>query len=724
MRRTFSDHWYRIANLRLALRPGLSIRLHHYRGEPWYVLRERLHNGLFRVNPATYRFLGRLHVGATLDEVWRASVNDSPEDTPGQDEVFELVTGLYRANLVQVDGSVDEVRLIERAEARHRKPLAARLSELLFLRIPLCDPDPWLNRVRPLIDRVLSGPVLALLLGLVLWAGIELALAGPRAWGQAEHLLQSDNLLLLYAATLLTHLLHELAHAAASKRFGADVRTMGVMLLMLAPMPYVDLSSSWALRDRWQRVVIGGAGMLADLVTGAVATIVWAWTPPGLVNELAYNLMFTTVVYTVVFNINPLMRFDGYYMLSDAIGIPNLHQQAQKQFARWWRRTVLRETGPDDAPASARRRAFLGLFFLVSNVYRLSVMVGIVLFVADQYLGVGLVVAAAMVVTNFIAPLQKWLHTLRQPLFRFQQQRLLRRSAVVLGVVLAGLVLVPVPDSQVLDGVVEAQQNSRLYTDRGGVVERVAVQPGQWVKAGDLLVTLRNPELDSELLDVRAQRLQADAQALRSVNEGGADLDPIRERLRTLATLEAELLRQRAALVVRAPHDGLWVGPEIAFRVAGWVGRGAELGAVVDDRRQVFLGVLKQESSLALSIASSAQPAHVQVRIEGERAVVHGVTQVVLVPHSQSALPSAALSPLAGGAVPVLRNAESESHAVQAAEAFFLLRAELVAESARQDGDPLRHGRTSWLRIELPAKPLLQQAWTWANQYLQRRYQV
>jgi putative peptide zinc metalloprotease protein len=143
---------------------------------------------------------------------------------------------------------------------------------------------------------------------------------------------------------------------------------------------------------------------------------------------------------------------------------------------------------------------------------------------------------------------------------------------------------------------------------------------------------------------------------------------------------------------------------------------------VVDDRRQVFLGVLKQESSLALSVASSAQAANAQVRIEGERAAVHGVTQVVLVPHSQSALPSAALSPLAGGTVPVLRNAES--NVAQAVEAFFLLRAELVTEAGRQDGDPLRHGRTSWLRIELPAKPLLLQAWTWASQYLQRRYQV
>jgi putative peptide zinc metalloprotease protein len=204
MARTFSDQWYRIASLRLALRPGLSVRLHHYRGEPWYVLRERAHGGFFRVNPATYRFICRLDVATTLDETWRAAVNQAPQETPGQDEVFELIAGLFKANLVHVEGGVEEARIVERFEAKQREPFAARLSELLFMRFPLCDPDPWLNRRQAWIDRAWSWPMA---LALVAWAGVELALAGPRAWTQAQHILQFDNLILLYVATLVSHLL-------------------------------------------------------------------------------------------------------------------------------------------------------------------------------------------------------------------------------------------------------------------------------------------------------------------------------------------------------------------------------------------------------------------------------------------------------------------------------------------------------------------------------------
>jgi putative peptide zinc metalloprotease protein len=720
MPRTFSDQWYRISGLRLALRPGLSVRLHHYRGEPWYVLRDRAHNGFFRANPATYRFLNRLDVASTLDEIWRTAVNEAPQETPGQEEVFELVAALYKANLVHVEGGVDEARIVERFEAKQRKPFAARLSELLFMRIPLCDPDPWLTRRQGFIDRLISWPVALLALALVAWAGIELALAGPRAWTQAQDILQFDNLLLLYAATLVSHLLHEFGHASACKRFGGEVRQLGMMLLMFTPLPYVDLSASWSMRNRWQRVLVGGAGMVVDLVVGAVATLVWAWSPPGVVNELAFNLMFTTVIYTVVFNINPLMRFDGYYMLADWLEIPNLHQQAQQQFQRWWRVHVLRSPGPEGSPMSDRRRHGLVAFFLVSNAYRLMVMGGIVLFVADQYLGVGLLVAAALLVTNFLMPLQRLLRPLSQPLFRFQHQRLLRWAGGALVLLLAALLLVPVPDSRVLDGVVEASHNSRIHTDSGGIVQRVAATPGQWVEVGTLLVELSNPELESELLAVQAQRRQAEAQEARALSEGGVDLDPVRERLRTLDGLRRELMRQRDALLVKAPHAGIWVAPETAHRSGSWVARGAELGTVVDEREHVFKGVLRQEAALALT---ALEPGTARVRIEGERARLRDVTRLTLLPHSQSTLPSAALTPLAGGTVPVLRSDNNMTHA---AESFFLLRAELAPEAPAADGSgaALRHGRSSWIRIELPASPLAAQGWTWLRQYVQRRYAV
>ena len=715
MKRTFSNNWYRVADLRLALRPGVSIRLHDYRGEAWYVLRERAHGGYFRINPVTYRFVSRLHVDVTLDAAWRAALQDAPEDTPGQEAVFDLVVALYRANLIYVEGGVDESRILERFERKKNKPVLARVSEILFLRIPLWDPDAWLNRHLRAIDFVFGRTMRWCAGLLVLWALVEFVLAGSRTWEQASNILQLNNLVLLYTAVFFSHVLHELSHAALCKRFGGEVRTMGVMLLLLTPLPYVDLSSSWIFRDRYQRALVDAAGMMADVVTGAIATLIWVYSPPGIVNELAYNLMFSTVVYTLVFNINPLMRFDGYYILSDLIQIPNLQEQSSTQFTRWWNNRVLRVPVDQEDSISPRRQFALLAFFLTSGAYRLMVMFGIVLFVADQYFGIGLLVAVALGLTSFVLPLQKMLAPLRNPLFLYQQKGFLRRSGVALLVLLVCLVTVPMPDNRILDGVVEARLNTPIFAESGGQVQAVMVKTGQWVETGELLVTLDNPELFAELMGVQAQRRQASAQEGKALTEGSVDLAPLHQRVVSLDAARASLEKQLGALTVRAPHAGIWVDSETLPRRQSWVGRGAELGRVVDDRSHVFLGVIKQEAGTAL-LGLKTQGS--EVRIEGDRAVLHLASAISLVPHSQSTLPSAALGPMAGGAVPVSTSDRSGKEAV---ESFFLLRAELQAERRAMD-DPVRHGRAGWIKIHLPARPLAEQWWRAASQYFLRRY--
>lgn len=718
MAKTFSDNWYRIADLRLGLRPTLSVRMHHYREEAWYVLHEPTHNSFHRVTPQTWRFLSRLTVDKTVEEIWLDSIEQDPENTPGQEDVFQLLSGMYRSNLIYLEGGADDSRLIERGQQKKKKPFLNRLSELMFMRLPLFDPERWLNWMEPLIHRIYSLWGAAVVFVILAWGLYELVLAGSRAWTQAQDLLQLDNVFLLYVAIFMAKGLHEWSHAMACKRFGGEVRVIGVMLLLFTPLPYVDVSSSWANRNRYQRALVGAAGMMADLVVAGVATVIWAHTAPGWGNELAYNLMFSAAIYTVIFNMNPLMRFDGYYILSDLIGVPNLHGQAKAQFTRMLRLHLL-HMDAGGAPALSPASTWgLVAFFLSSNLYRLFVMGGIVLFIADAYFGIGLLVAVALALTSFVLPLQKAWHFVSNPLFRFQHQLLFRRASLSLVGLVLFFLLVPVPDHRVLPGVIEAQKQLRVFSETGGRVTAVHVHAGQWVEAGAPLVTLENPELMSEAKGVEAQLVQTATQMDRSVSEGAVDLAPLSERQRTLLQLQATLRRQQEALVVRASHAGFWAPVDVHQRLQGWIARGADFGQVVDDRAHRFVGVIRQEQA---DVLSQADPDALEIRLEGDRGRVHVATRLTLVPHSQEMLPSAALSPLAGGEVPVQAGDQSGRRAV---EPFFLLHAQMETDAHSLKEDAVIAGRTAWIRLSLPWRPLAFQAWVSVRQFFQTRYQL
>ncbi len=718
MKRTFFDQWHTIAGLRVGLRPGLLVRLHHYRDEPWFVMHDPAHAGNFRLTPASYEFVASLTPKYTVDEIWRQAVLSDAQVAPGQEEVHELLTALHKNNLLFVEGGVDEGKLIERQRRKKKKPWAARLSELLFMRIPLWDPEPLLKRHQSVFAALWHWPLAVLAVAIMAWALLEFMLAGPRVWTQANDILQLSNLIPLYLAIFVSHFFHEMAHAVACKHFGGSVRTMGVMLLLFTPLPYVDLSSSWTFRNTYHRAWVGAAGMATDLFVGAVATIIWAYSPPGLVNEIAYNMMFSTAVYTFLFNINPLMRFDGYYVLSDLLGIANLHEAARQQFSRWWTLRVLRQPPVADLPVvSARRHVWLIAFFLSSNVYRWAVMLGIVLFVADQYFGLGLVVGLALMYTSFVEPVKKVLKPLRNPVFVDRQKTKLRAFSVTALAVLAALVFFPVPESRILPGVVEAVGNTPLFSESAALVKSVHVRPGQWVRKADLLLELENPELREELQTVAAQLRQVRVQQRKALTEASVDLAPLQQRLRTLQDMQDHLQRQIQSLRVYAPHDGLWIATDLPHLSRSWIARGKELGRVIDERSHVFLGVVRQEVAVNWNTLSAQDSA---IKIEGEREREHRIAQLTVVPHSQKDLPSLALTPLAGGEQAVSARDQSGR---QALEQFFLLRAYLSSATGTELSG-VHNGRSAWIRVQLPPRPLAERAWQAMRQFFQRRYQL
>ena len=245
--------------------------------------------------------------------------------------MLQLLSQLYYADILYYNIAPDKEKLFERYRKRRQKETQSKLLNIMFIRIPLLDPDLFLNRITPVIHKIFSIPGFLVWLLVLFFAGKILVDNFEQALEQAQGVLAPDNLVWLYTGLVIVKVLHEFGHAVICKRFGGEVHVMGVMLMVFSPLPYMDATSSWGFREPWKRMAVGSAGMFVELFIAGLAVFVWAATGQGVLHSVAYNIMFVASVSTVLFNANPLIRLDGYYILSDLLDIPNLSGKATHQ---------------------------------------------------------------------------------------------------------------------------------------------------------------------------------------------------------------------------------------------------------------------------------------------------------------------------------------------------------------------------------------------------------
>ena len=720
-RAIFSESWHRVADQRLRLRPSVTIRRQTFRGERWHVAHDEFTNQFFRFRAEAYDFVSRLDGTRTVDEIWADCVRRRPADAPGQGEVVTLLAQLYQANLLMSDTPADTARLFERHQKRRRQELAAQLFGIFFLRIRLLDPDRFLNRTWPALSW-LGTRTAAIVWGMLLLVALGVVFGHwDRALDQSQSVLAPGNLLLLYAAFTVAKLIHEFGHAYAVKAFGGQVHTMGVMLLVFTPVPYVDATAAWAFRERWKRVVVGAAGMIPELAYASLAALVWAFTGPGTLNSLAYNTMVVASISTLLFNLNPLLRFDGYYILSDLTDTPNLQPRANRQWLHLWERHALK-VNDLESPARSRGEAVgLTIFGISSYVYRLFITFAIILFVADRYFGLGLLAAILAFAGAILVPWGKGLRYLqREP--RIERAR--RRAWAIAGGAVAALILflaaVPMPDHFRAPGLVRAADSLDVNAPVAGWVREVHTASDTSVTAGRPLMRLESPELELQIAAARAELAQVVARERQMLAEFAAGITPMQRRREAVETRLARLLADRAALEVQAPVDGRWV----ALRTEDWEGlfvaRGTRLGELVGPGPEwEFFAVVAQEDAEALFNARSRAAS---VRFRGSSGREVEVASWHVVPGRQEQLPGPALGWMAQGPV---RTRQDDQRGVLADRPFFLVVGRL-AESAVESGEGplLWQGRLGVMRFSRPWRPLLLQWGRDLRQLLQTRYQL
>ncbi|HEX8310800.1 MAG TPA: biotin/lipoyl-binding protein [Chthoniobacteraceae bacterium] len=711
---TFSESWYRIAGYSLALRPHVQVQRQFFRGERYYVLHDPFNNQFSRLQPAAYEFVARLRLGRSVESVWCECIEANPEEAPGQEDVIRLLAQLNASNLLHSNLPPDSTKLFDRYQKRRERETRATWLNVMYAKFPLLDPDAFLKSLQPLLKRVISWP------GALLWLvavviGIKVIVDRADAFkDQSQAILAPSNLVLLYLSFFVVKALHELGHACVCRRLGGEVHVIGLMLMIFTPVPYVDTTSSWAFRSRWKRALVGAAGMIVEMFVAAVAAVVWAYTAPGVVNSLAYNVILVASVSTLMFNINPLMRFDGYYILSDLLDIPNLQARATKQVTHLFERYLFGCKQSHSQAWTRKEATWLSIYGMSSFGYRLLVFAAILLFLAERFLLLGVLMALFCGFTWLVAPVVKLIRYLASsPRLGRQRSRAIAACAAVVALLFVGLEVIPAPNRFRAPGVLEAVEHRILSAETGGRIEEIVATPGQQVAKGDTLLRLSNRELELDLQSARAELKEAMAMRTRAEHEFIADLEPLDSRIGVVGKRILKLERAQEALIVRAPHDGVWLAPELEDHQGAWLPRGKELGHIVNPSSFHFSAIVSQQEA---SWLFGKEIRAGEVHLLGRADITLPVLARTVIPADRRTLPSAALGWRSGGDIAVSTTDET---GVQAREPFFEVRA--AVES--MPGVTL-HGRSGKIRFDLPPEPLLHQWTRKLRQLLQIRYGV
>ncbi len=715
MAATFSESWHQVAPLQLALLPSVQVHKQVYRGQEWYVLQDVCSQKFFRVRPDGYRFICALSPKETLADTWQRFVERYPEQAPGQDDVIQLLAQLHHSNLLFFRSESDNDAIFKRFRQQKSKENFGKLLAFLYLRVPLWNPNDFLNVWRGVLSPLFNPWALLLWLLLVLLGGKAIVENWDSAWQQGQGMLALGNLPLLYISVFLLKLFHEMGHAIVCKKYGGEVHTMGVMFIVFTPLPYIDATASWSMRSRWQRTLVGAAGMYVELLFAALATLIWVGTGPGLINSLAFNILVAGSVSSILFNGNPLLRFDAYYMLADAVDIPNLYQRANQQWLYYVDRWLFGTVQAESPAHSFSEALWLSSYAVLSLFYRLFVMSLITLMVADIWLGLGFIVVIMMLFVWLLIPLQKLLkYVLISP--RLYRNRGRARAVTVVAV--AGLValisLLPLPYALEAPGVIEARQTLPVFSGAGGRLMALEVRPGDSVVEGQLLMRFDNEELLQDLQITRHQLQEAQWRSRQALDEAGSDPAPFLRQIEALQQRQENLLKRQAQLSVRAPQAGIWLGSSLQPRLGSIFNQDELLGQVTVTGSYRFIGVVSQTQAAALF---GAPLERVEIKFSGQSSQTLVSHALQFIPFQHNVLPSRALG-IAGGGDILTQNDGTGREVTR--EAFFQLAVDVPADSAIA----LMPGITGYLRIPLGSRTLFWQVRQGLLQLIQRRYLI
>jgi putative peptide zinc metalloprotease protein len=711
----FSPSWYRVAELKPRLRNHAQIHRHDYRGKVWFILQDHAAGRSHRFSPAAYLFIGMMDGKHTVQQLWDAINTQAGDQAPTQDEVIRLLGQIHAADALMCDVTPDSRELFRRYQRQERMKLKQKLWTPMAIRIPLLDPERFLERTLPVARLVLNNYTAVLWLIVVV---IGVVLAGVHWSDLTENIvdkaLTPQNLILIWFVYPVVKALHELGHAYTTKMSGGEVHEIGIMFLVFMPVPYVDVSSAWGFRSKGRRMLVGASGIAVEMFLGALALFVWLSVESGTVHAVAYNVMLISGVSTLLFNGNPLLRFDGYYVLADALEIPNLGARSNKYLGYLVQRYLFRVVDAESPADSPGERFWFVVYGIAAFCYRMFIMFVIILYVGGKFFTIGILLAIWATITQLIIPMGKNMAFIfKSPRLQRNRKRSVGVSILFVIVVIGLLFVLPAPLWTLVEGVTWPSAKSQVRAEADGFIDKFLVKDRGQVQQDQPIILTRDPFSQAHLKRLEAQKKQLEIQlmAARTVDRVQADI--VREELNA-AVEDLHRARERSeALVIRSPRDGIFIVPREQDQVDRFVRKGQVVAFVTnpDDHTTVRAVVSQDDIGLVREYIRK-----VDVRSAGWNTQSFPSQVVREVPGGTHQLPTAALSAAGGG---LFATDPSDSNGRKTLERVFEIEISLPPE-----GHTEYLGTRMYIRFDHGYEPLGIQVWRSLRQLFLRRFGV
>ena len=587
-----SDH--RVVSLRA--RRDLTVIESVFQGERCWVVKDPVRMKYFRIREPEYLVLQMLDRTHSYEKIRQELQWRFPEQTFSTRNVQSLVNSFHKSGLLLSDAPGQSIPLKKEYAQEQKQKLLQLISSIVAIRFPGVDPERFLNWLYPKTKWFFNAKC-TIVNFLIVAAAILLVTTNAdefmRRMPEFQQFFGLNNLLFMGGILIVTKSIHELGHGLMCKHFGGECHEIGFMLLVLTPAMYCNTSDSWILPNKWKRMAIGAAGMYVEVVLAAICTFIWWYSNPGFLHYLCLNVMFLSGVSTILFNANPLLRYDGYFILSDYLEIPNLSNKAKLSLINRARVLCLGMEPLGDRTLPQRKQLSFALYSVASFIYRWFIMLVIFWFLHEVFEPYGLqaighTVIAVSLIGMIVVPLFKLLKFFWHPGRLREVKRIpTMTSASIVALLAIAFFFVELPHSVWVNFVVRPAGAQYVYVNQSGAVDRVLVQPGSRVAKGDRIAVLKNPDLEIELAKLEGELAshKADLATYRMLDKQKLSLESARKASQAQTEIAVKLrlidkLKQQVDdLVLTADRDGFVIPPpnepqemEQDITLASWSG--------------------------------------------------------------------------------------------------------------------------------------------------------